>query len=131
MSIPERGNGVPDILDEARWEIDFLLKMQVPDGRPLAGMAHHKIHDANWTGLPLLPAQDPAGPGAVGARTAATLNLAAAAAECARVWASIDSAFSARCLTAAEKAYAAAKANPCGSPRPPMTPAAAPTSTTR
>jgi endoglucanase len=29
LRIPERNNGVPDILDEARWEIEFLLKMQV------------------------------------------------------------------------------------------------------
>ena len=55
LAIPERGNGVPDILDEARWEVEFLLKMQVPDGRTDAGMVHHKIHDQNWTGLPLRP----------------------------------------------------------------------------
>lgn len=29
LRIPERNNGVPDILDEARWEVEFLLKMQV------------------------------------------------------------------------------------------------------
>ncbi len=45
LDIPESGNKVPDILDEVRWELDFLLKMQVPDGQPLAGMAHYKIHD--------------------------------------------------------------------------------------
>ena len=56
--IPERGNGVPDILDEARWELEFLLRMQVPDGQPMAGMVHHKIHDENWTGLPMLPDED-------------------------------------------------------------------------
>ena len=55
LAIPESGNGVPDILDEARWELEFLLRMQVPAGKPLAGMAHHKIHDDAWTGLPLLP----------------------------------------------------------------------------
>ena len=30
--IPESGNGVPDILDEVRWETDWLKKMQYPDG---------------------------------------------------------------------------------------------------
>ena len=50
MAIPERANGVPDILDEARWEVEFLLWMQVPDGRTTPGMVHHKIHDENWTG---------------------------------------------------------------------------------
>ena len=37
LNIPENENGVPDILDEARWELEFLLKMQVPEGKPLAG----------------------------------------------------------------------------------------------
>ena len=50
MNIPERKNKVPDLLDEARWELEFVLKMQVPDGQPMAGMVHHKIHDENWTG---------------------------------------------------------------------------------
>jgi endoglucanase len=44
--------------------------------------------------------------------TAATLNLAATAAQCARIWRSIDAAFSARCRAAAERAYAAARRNP-------------------
>ena len=37
LAIPESGNKVPDILDEARWELEFLLKMQVPAGQPFAG----------------------------------------------------------------------------------------------
>lgn len=32
FDIPESGNGVPDILDEVRWETDWLEKMQFPDG---------------------------------------------------------------------------------------------------
>ena len=51
LTIPEAGNGVPDLLDEARFELEWLLKMQVPDGKPLAGMAHHKMHDSKWTEL--------------------------------------------------------------------------------
>lgn len=31
-SIPESGNGVPDILDEVKWELDWLAKMQNADG---------------------------------------------------------------------------------------------------
>ena len=31
MNIPEKSNSVPDILDEARWQMDFMLKMQVPE----------------------------------------------------------------------------------------------------
>ncbi|NJP32537.1 glycoside hydrolase family 9 protein [Micromonospora thermarum] len=112
LRLPERGNGVPDILDEARWELEFLLRMQVPAGKPLAGMAHHKIHDRQWTGLPLQPQDDPQPRELHPPSTAATLNLAAVAAQCARLFAPYDAAFAGRCLTAAKTAYAAAKANP-------------------
>lgn len=32
-NIPESGNNIPDILDEIKWELDWLLKMVNPDGR--------------------------------------------------------------------------------------------------
>ncbi|MFF7945870.1 glycoside hydrolase family 9 protein [Streptomyces griseorubiginosus] len=112
LAIPESGNKVPDILDEARWELEFLLKMQVPDGKPLAGMAHHKIHDEQWTGLPLLPSDDPQKRELHPPSTAATLNLAAAAAQAARLYRPYDKAFAAKALTAARKAWAAALAHP-------------------
>ncbi|MGN9843106.1 glycoside hydrolase family 9 protein [Nonomuraea sp. H19] len=112
LDIPESGNGRPDILDEARWEQEFLLSMQVPEGKPFAGMAHHKIHDQNWTGLPLLPHLDPQPRELHPTSTAATLNLAATAAQAARLFAPYDAEFAARNLTAARKAWAAAKANP-------------------
>jgi len=32
LGIPESGNGIPDLLDEVRWEITWLKKMQYPDG---------------------------------------------------------------------------------------------------
>ncbi|MEV1013632.1 glycoside hydrolase family 9 protein [Micromonospora sp. NPDC049801] len=112
LRVPERGNGVPDILDEARWELEFLLRMQVPAGKPLAGMVHHKIHDKNWTGLPLAPQDDPQPRELHPPSTAATLNMAATAAQCARLFAPYDAAFASRCGTAAKTAYAAAKAHP-------------------
>ncbi|MFU8851441.1 glycoside hydrolase family 9 protein [Micromonospora sp. SL1-18] len=112
LRVPEWGNQVPDILDEARWELEFLLRMQVPAGQPLAGMAHHKIHDRNWTGLPLAPQDDPQPRELHPPSTAATLNLAAVAAQCARLFAPYDAAFAGRCGTAAKTAYAAAKAHP-------------------
>jgi endoglucanase len=112
LALPESGNGVPDILDEARWELEFLLSMQVPAGKPLAGMAHHKIHDHEWTGLPLLPSNDDKRRELHPPSTAATLNLAATAAQAARLYAPYDVAFAERALTAARTAYAAALANP-------------------
>lgn len=132
LPIPEGANGVSDLLDHARFQMEFLLRMQVPDGtmlklpvgqssndKPLSftevdagGMAHHKVADVKWTSLPMRPDLDPElrvlhAPG-----TAATLNLAATASQCARIWKSVDAAFAARCLTAAERAWAAAVRNP-------------------
>ncbi|HXX70247.1 MAG TPA: glycoside hydrolase family 9 protein [Polyangiaceae bacterium] len=112
MNIPERHNSVPDLLDEARWELDFLIKMQVPEGHPLSGMAHHKIHDREWTALATRPSDDPVPRFLRPVSTAATLNLAATAAQGARVWSSIDPAFATRCLQSAERAWTAAVANP-------------------
>ncbi|MEU5702421.1 glycoside hydrolase family 9 protein [Streptomyces aurantiacus] len=112
LRIPERGNGVPDVLDEARWELDFLMRMQVPAGRPYAGMAFHKIHDAAWTGLPTRPELDAQPRELHRPSTAATLNLAATAAQCARVFAPYDSAYAKRCLSVARTAWTAAQANP-------------------
>ncbi|MGI5269442.1 glycoside hydrolase family 9 protein [Nonomuraea sp. CA-218870] len=112
LDIPESGNGVPDVLDEARWEQEFLLSMEVPQGEALAGMAHHKIHDRQWTGLPLMPHLDPQPRELHPPSTAATLNLAATAAQAARVFAPYDAAFAARNLAAARRAWAAAVANP-------------------
>ncbi len=112
QKIPEHANGVPDTLDEARWEMEFLLRMQIPDGQPFAGMAQHKVHDDVWTAIPTRPDQDAQPRHLRGPSTAATLNLAATAAQCARVFRPFDRAFAKRCLAAAEKAYAAAVANP-------------------
>ncbi|MEV7090759.1 glycoside hydrolase family 9 protein [Streptomyces sp. NPDC093085] len=112
LRIPERGNGVPDVLDEARWELEFLMRMQVPEGRPLAGTAFHKIHDAEWTALPTRPEQDAQPRELHRPSTAATLNLAATAAQCARVYAPYDAPFAARCLDAARRAWTAARAHP-------------------
>ncbi|MDP2118820.1 MAG: glycoside hydrolase family 9 protein [Hoeflea sp.] len=112
LSIPEAGNGVPDILDEARWELDFLMSMTVPEGEPLAGMAHHKVHGASWPSGPLMPHRDDKARVLHRPSTAATLNLAAAAAQGARLFAPIDAAYADRLLAAAVRAYRAAEANP-------------------
>jgi endoglucanase len=112
LAIPESGNRVPDVLDEARWELEFMLRMQVPAGQPLAGMAHHKIHDSEWTGLPLLPHLDPKVRELHPPSTAATLNLAATAAQGARIFKKYDRTFAARLLAAARKAWTAAVAHP-------------------
>lgn len=129
--LPEAGNRINDLLDETRWEMRFLLSMQVPDGQTLAlpvgqqgrgpytltpvdagGMAHHKVADRNWTTLPTAPADDREERLLYPPSTAATLNLAATAAQCARIWRGVDNAFARRCLVAAGRAYRAALRNP-------------------
>jgi endoglucanase len=107
LAIPESANRTPDILNEARWELDFLLSMQAP-----SGLVHHKIHDRAWTGLPLLPHLDPQPRELHPVSTAATLNVAATAAQAARLYKKFDPAFAKRALAAARVAYDAAKANP-------------------
>jgi endoglucanase len=112
MKIPEQGNGIPDILDEVRWEMDFFLGMQVPDGHPQAGMVHHKLHEKSWLPHPYKAPERTDTRFAMKPSTAATLNFAAACAQFARVYAPYNKEFSDRCLAAAEKAWKAAVANP-------------------
>ena len=108
----ERNKKLSGVLDEARTELEWMLKMQVKSGRPLAGMAFHKVADVDWTGLPMAPAADPMKRVLYRPSTAATLNLAAVAAQGARLFLPHDRAFAKRLLTASTVAYAAAKANP-------------------
>ncbi|WP_052134373.1 glycoside hydrolase family 9 protein [Sphingomonas sp. 37zxx] len=130
--IPEAGNGVSDLLDEARYEVEFLLAMQVPQGTTMrmpvnqndpsetltftpvdvGGMAHHKVAGERWTGIPMRPDRDPETRHLYPPSTAATLNLAAVAAQAARIWRTIDPAFAKQCLNAATSAWAAAQRNP-------------------
>ena len=55
----ERHPASPICSTSTRWELEFELKMRVPEGQPLAGMVHAKIHDGNWTQLGLGPQEDP------------------------------------------------------------------------
>ena len=108
MQIPEQQNGYPDLLDEARWEMEWMLKMIVQDGT-YQGMAYHKVHDIKWTALGMAPADDQEERILKPPTTCATLNLAACAAQAARLWEPYDADFAKECLTAAENAYEAAK----------------------
>ncbi|MCC8111648.1 MAG: glycoside hydrolase family 9 protein, partial [Ruminococcus sp.] len=111
MSIPENTNGYPDLLDEARWEMEWMLKMIVQDGE-YEGMVYHKMHDIKWTALGLSPADDTEERIIKPPTTCATLNLAACAAQAARLWDDLDPEFSETCLKAAEEAYEAAQEHP-------------------
>lgn len=112
FSIPENDNGVPDLLDEVRWELELLLRLQVPKGKKWEGMAFHKLHELAWSDLPLGPHESEVPRFLHRPSTAATLNLAAVAAQAARIWRDVDPAFGKRCEVAARRAWAAAEANP-------------------
>lgn len=111
MNLPENNNGYPDLLDEARWEMEWMLKMQVEDGE-CEGMAYHKAHDEKWTALGTAPADDEEKRIIKPPTTAATLNLAACGAQSARLWKELDPEFASKCLETAKKAYEAAKEHP-------------------
>ncbi|CAG0942222.1 endoglucanase [Candidatus Brocadiaceae bacterium] len=46
LNIPESGNGIPDILDEIKWELDWMLNMQLGSGAVLSQM-HVDGYDGN------------------------------------------------------------------------------------
>jgi len=50
LNIPESGNGIPDILDEIKWELDWLLKMNNTDGS-----THIKMGSRNYNENILIP----------------------------------------------------------------------------
>lgn len=43
-NIPESGNGIPDLLDEIKWELDWLLRMQLANGSVLM-----KVSVTDWS----------------------------------------------------------------------------------
>ena len=43
-NIPESGNGIPDLLDEVKWEMDWIRRMQNPDGSVLM-----KVSVTDWS----------------------------------------------------------------------------------
>lgn len=131
LAMPQSGNGVSDLLDEARKNLDFMLSMQVPDGKTqsvpvglqdpatltltdvdVSGMVHAKVHGNVWQVFGTAPKDNDIPRALYYPTTAATLHVAAIGAQCARIWAAIDPDYSAQCLIAARKAYAAAQANP-------------------
>jgi endoglucanase len=110
LSIPEEGGSLPDILDEALWNIDWMLTMQDPND----GGVYHKCTDLNFTGE-VMPHQSNPQRYVVAKSTAAALNFAAVMAVSSRIFAKFNSVrpgFSNQLKEAAAKAYNWAKANP-------------------
>lgn len=112
LPIPESDNGIPDLLDELRWEMDFLLGMQIPRGEDSAGMVHHKLHETEWHPFPMLGHDEAVNRYVYEPSTAATYDMAAVAAQFSRLIKPYDRMYSRRCLNAAKAAWKAAERNP-------------------
>jgi endoglucanase len=115
VAIPENKDSNPDILDEARVELEWMFKMIDEDG-----FVYHKLHDHKWTGLAVhawnydKPKDTTTGEGGWGtvrivkpATYAATFNMIACAAQASRLWKGIDDAFANECLQHAEASWKA------------------------
>ncbi|GAB4041225.1 glycoside hydrolase family 9 protein [Spirosoma jeollabukense] len=110
VNIPESQNKLPDLLDEALWNLRWMLTMQ----DPADGGVYHKLTNARFDGM-IMP------DGAVKERyvvqksITATLDFAAVMAQANRVYKPYDRelpGLADSCLSAAVKAWKWAKANP-------------------
>ena len=97
--IPESGNGTPDILDEARYELDWLLKMQ--DDK--SGGVYHKVTCKNFPGF-VMPQDETDQLYLSPISTTATGDFAAVMAKASTVYSKIDPDFSKKALAASKKA---------------------------
>jgi endoglucanase len=111
IGIPESGNGVPDILDEALWNLDWLLTMQ----DPADGGVYHKLTNLRFDGIVMPHAASTTPRYVVAKSTAAALDFAATMATASRVLAPYDAKWpglSQRMLAAAQAAWRWAEAHP-------------------
>lgn len=104
--IPESGNGVADILDEARFELEWMLKMQDDNGG-----VFHKVTCETFPGY-VAPEKETAPLIVTPVSSTATADFCASMALAAEAYATADPAFSRTCLAAAEKAWNWLEQNP-------------------
>ncbi len=107
IGIPESGNGTPDVLDEVRYELEWMLKMQ----DSADGGVYHKVSCDTFPGY-VMPEKETKPLIVMPKSTTATADFAASMAMAYEFYKDIDSAFADKCLAAAKKAYEWAKANP-------------------
>jgi len=99
LNIPESGNGVPDILDETKWGLRWVLSMQEE-----SGAFRHREAVMKWS--PEGPAhEDKTVRWVAGVSTAATAKAVAVLEVAARVYRPFDAPFAARCDEAAQRGW--------------------------
>ncbi|MBR6273493.1 MAG: glycoside hydrolase family 9 protein [Lachnospiraceae bacterium] len=98
LNIPESGNGIPDILNEVKYELDWFLKMQEEDGS-----VHHKCTSMRHTDF-LMPEDDPLPFIITPISSLATADFAATCALGARIYRKFDEQYAEKLAKAAESA---------------------------
>ncbi len=105
LNIPESGNGTPDILNEIRWNLNWMLSMQDQDG----GVWHKQTSERFCDFI--MPEKDTLTSYIIGTgvdpfkSSCATADFAAVMAISARAFKTIDPAYSRKCLQAARQAW--------------------------
>lgn len=106
LNIPESGNGVPDVLNECRYELEWMLKMQ--DG---AGGAYHKLTAIRHADF-IMPEEDRDQFYLFPASSMATADYAASMALASRVYRAFDGDFADELCNAALRAWDWLEKNP-------------------
>ena len=105
LNIPESQTATPDLLDEVRFELEWMLKMQNPE----SGVVYHKVTCEGFPPLSALPEEEREILVISPSSITATADFAAIMAMASRFYLEYDENFSKRCLRAAIKAYTAMK----------------------
>ncbi|HXK20533.1 MAG TPA: glycoside hydrolase family 9 protein, partial [Polyangiaceae bacterium] len=105
-NIPESGNNIPDILDEAKWGLTWILSMQEPESGAFRG--REAVYDFNEG----KPQDERKTVWVAGIGTASTAKAASVLAVAARVYKKWDAAFAARCEKASRAAWAFLEQHP-------------------
>lgn len=106
LNIPESNNDVPDILDEIRWNLEWMLTMQDEDGG-----VFHKLTTKQFCGT-VMPDRDTKPRFAIGKSITATWDFVGVLALAADIYKTYDAEFSEKMAKAAGKAYWWAKEHP-------------------
>ena len=98
VGIPESGNGIADVLDEARYELEWMFKMQNEEGG-----VYHKVTGLNFEGQ-IKPDEDDTDLYVMPVSNWDTADFAAVMALASRIYKSVDKEFSDKCIAASKKA---------------------------
>ena len=108
LGLPETAPGYPQFLEELKWETDFILKMQYPDG---TGRVSHKLTRTAFADF-IMPQEDDGKRYFTEWGTAATADFVAMMAMSARYFKPYDEAYAQKCLDAALVSWNCLKENP-------------------